>query len=264
MENFAKKISILLMSLALVFTGLACGSSGGGDDGPSGDNAVAIEGTVSSSSATARVLGAGEGGIPGVTVSALGDSSSTDDFGNFNLSADGTIFGGGAVEFTLEGGGVSGTAVFDQVAGGPGSMAFIDLVVESDGKISGTSSDVNGNILSQITSRASLGCTQEGTFSDGGGGVLWKPVSESTGTVVVLMPSSYRSASVSLHDSAGNQVASVIRERCCDTNGNRAHWWWSRSASSLAGESLPLTVRFALPNGTVDCRVVSDPRQRFD
>jgi len=260
LKNAAKKIFSLSVSLTLIFSFVACGGGGGG----SGENAVNIEGTLSSASATSRLLTAGDGGVSGVEVSALGDSTVTDDLGNFNLTTDGTVFSGGPVEFTLQGSGVDGTAAFSDVAGGPGATAFIDLAVQDDGSIAGISSDSDGNVLSEITSTTALGCTQTSTFSDGGGGALWKPVSESTGTVVVLMPSSYQSASVQVLDANGNEVASVIRTGCCDHNGNRMHWWWSRSAASLAGESLPLTVKFDLGNGTVDCRTVPDPRQRYD
>lgn len=236
-----------------------CGGGGGGG------SSATIEGTLSVGTAqNARVLGPNDGGISGVTVSAFGDSQVTDGNGNFNLSVDGDAFPGGPALLTLSGGGVEGQVSFDNVAGGPGTMALIDLYVSENGGISGTSSDVNGNVLSQVLGAAALGCTANLGFNDGGGGRLWKPHSESTGTVVILMPGEYRNADFSIYNASGDVAATIIRRHCCEHNGGRDHVYISRTASSLAGESLPLTVAYDFGNGRVDCLEVGSPTSRLD
>ena len=253
-----KTITILTTLLILCGLVVACGGGSGGG-GSSSD--TTIQGTLGTT--PTRALAEGSSGISDVTVSALGDSSTTDGGGNFSLNVDGSTFTGGPVAFTLSGNGVDGTAVFDNVAGGAGTTAFIDLMVDSDGNISGISSDSSGNVLSEIGSAAS-GCTETRSFSDGGGGNLWKPVSESTGTVVVLMPAEFRNASFDLLNANGDSVAHVIRQGCCDHNGGRDHRWLSRSAGSLAGEALPLTVRYTFSSERVVCLEVGSPTSRLD
>ncbi|MCB0359693.1 MAG: hypothetical protein KDD44_08655, partial [Bdellovibrionales bacterium] len=241
MKNRRKALSILL-SLGLLGGLDACRGSSD-DDGDSGSNVTtqtSIEGTLSAENASSSRLGAGEGGISGVTVSALGDSDITDEFGNFTLFANGTLFLGGPVEFTLRGSGIDTSAVFDDVAGGPGTIALVDMMVDEDGQVSGESRNSTGTVLSEIISGGRLGCTQTATFVDGGYGALWKPVAESTGTAVILMPPEYRLADVEVLDANGQLVASPLRRSCCNHNGNREHIYLTRSASSFARESLPL------------------------
>ncbi|MDC0358609.1 hypothetical protein OAO01_07315 [Oligoflexia bacterium] len=260
MRQKFKYSAILFVSLAIIFTFAACGGSSGGGGG----NAVTIEGTLSNSAANTKVLAEGEGGVAGVTVEALGDSQVTDANGNFTLVVDGNSFSGGSVLFMLSGSGLDTTALFDNVAGGPGATAYVDMVVESDGSVTGTSSDASGAVLSSITGLGSFGCTKMLTFSDGGGNNLWKPHSESTGTVVILMPGNYRNADFSIVDSRGKSVASVLKRHCCEHNGGRDHVYLNRTASSLAGENLPLTVRYEFSASSVDCLQVKTPTWRLD
>lgn len=161
----------------------------------------------------------------------------TDANGNFTLSADGGSF-----------------------TGAPGVTAYVDLVVMENGSIAATSMDESGNLLSQVKASAAGACTSTLSFQDGGGNNLWKPVSESTGTVVVLMPGGYRNADFGIYNANGTQVASVLRRHCCEHNGGRDHVYLDRTA----GEPLPLTVTYDFGNGRVDCLDVGSPTSRLD
>lgn len=91
--------------------------------------------------------------------------------------------------------------------------------------------------------------------SDGAGGCLFKPVSDSTGTPVILMPgtSAYANTGLSFSD----PTLHVLRTHCCDTNGNRQHWYLSKKSSSI---TQPLEVYFE--NGS--CMLVPDTSKRYD
>jgi hypothetical protein len=211
------------------------------------------------------VLGPGEGGVPEVSVSALGDSAVTDANGNFTLLADGNAFAGGPVEFVFAGQGLDQSVVLDGVIGGPGAMAFVDFLVEDSGDISGQSTDVDGNVLGTTPATgASLGCSVVDDFVDGGSNALWKPHSERTGTVVILMPPQYRNAAVEVFNSSNEVVDGPLIRDCCSHNGGREHIYLTRSAGDLAGAGAPLTVRFTFSDGFVDCRTVPNPQQRYD
>lgn len=243
----------------------ACsGSSGGGDETTNrGDSVTTLQGTLRSNAANARVLVPGEGGVPEVTVSALGSSSTTDENGNFTLFADGNAFAGGPVEFIFAGQGLDQSVVLDGVIGGPGAMAFVNFVVEDSGDISGESTDVDGNVLG-TTPAGLAGCSIVDDFVDGGSGALWKPHSERTGTVVILMPPQYRDAGVEVVNSANQIVDGPLIRDCCSHNGGREHIYLTRTAGDLAGAGAPLTVRFTFSDGFVDCRSVPNPQQRYD
>ena len=264
--NVTKTLT-LVATLSLLLCGVvSCGGSSGGDDSnttAANDTTLTLEGTLRFASARARMLTTGQGGVAGITVSALGDSATTDEFGNFNLFVDGIAHTGGAVEFTFAGTGVSAVSVMNEVPGGAGATSFVDFYLEENGEVSGEAFDTAGNVVG-TTPGAGLGCTQTGTFSDGALGALWKPVSESTGTAVILMPPEYRNAEVVVFNSLGDEVATPIRRNCCEDNGGREHVWLSQSSGALAGQNPPLTVRFSFSDGFVDCREVADPRQRYD
>jgi len=245
--------SLLSISLTLI----SCGSGGGGNSSD-----VKIEGTLRSRVSSARILQAGEGGIAGVQVSALGDVDLTDSNGNFKLSSDSSLFPGGTVEFFFSGNGVESTAILDGVPGGEGAQAYADFIVEDSGVISGKSTDAAGNILGTTPLGASLGCPSVRVI--GGGGELWKPVAESTGGAVILMPSIYQGSEFGIFNNADEVVDQPIRRSCCDHNGGREHLFLGRSASSLAGAGVPLVLRFKLRNGTTECRLVPNPVQRYE
>ncbi len=244
-------LSILVGFVFLALT--ACGSSGGG-----GGNDSIIEGTLRSA-AQAKALAAGEEGIGGVNVSALGDHTATDNRGNFTIRADGASFPGGAVEFTFSGQGTDSSVVLDNVLGGPGVTGYVNFVKDGYG-ISGESTDADGNVLSASTS---LNCSNEiRTF--GGNGELWKPVAESTGTVVILMPAEYRHAAVEILNNQNKVVDEPLKRSCCDHNAGREHIFLRRSAGSLATAGLPLNIVFRFPGGRVECRMVPNPHQRYE
>ena len=253
-----KSIFFVALSSLLFSVLLACGSSGGGSSG-----SLTIEGTLRHANATSRVLSAGEGGIGGVEVSALGSSAITDELGNFRLSVDGETFAGGDVFFVFTGQGIDTSVVLEGVTGGVDQVAFTDFVREASGNISGESFDAAGNLLG-TTPGGRLNCSVVNTFSDGALGALWKPHSERTGTVVVLMPPNYASAGVAIYNSRGEVVDGPVLRNCCDHNGGREHVYFSRTASDLAGAGVPLTVKFEFPDGFADCRTVPNPNQRYD
>lgn len=261
MQKSLLKWTRLLAGVSLFFGAAACGGGGGGGElDPT--LSTTIQGTLSNDTRTGRVLGAGQGGIAEVTVSALGRSTETDEFGNFNLLIDAEEFSGGSVLFELSGPGVETSVALDGVMGGAGVTAFVDMFRQPDGEVVAESTDVNGNLLG--LSPGYLGCDSTDDFSDGGYGALWKPISESTGTVVILMPPEYQNADVQILNRDGNPVASPIRRDCCEHNGGREHIYLDRSAGALAGAGTPLTVRFEFAGGVVDCREVENPQQRYD
>ncbi len=251
-------------ALGLVLGTTACGGgSGGGDGGGDTTMLTTIEGTLRTAASASRVLGPGEGGIAGVTVGALGDSAVTDENGNFNLSVDGAIFSGGTVEFTFSSETIAETAILEGVPGGPGTMAFTDFFLEDSGRITGESLDANGEVIG-TTPGGRLGCSVTQTFVDGGLGALWKPHSERTGTVVILMPAEYRNADVVVYNNSGDVVDGPLIRDCCSHNGGREHVYLTRSSGDLAGAGVPLTVQFTFSDGFSDCRTVPDPNQRYD
>jgi hypothetical protein len=93
-----------------------------------------------------------------------------------------------------------------------------------------------------------------------GDGDLWKAHSESTGRVVILLPSSYTSARVELLSKDGNVISNPERTRCCP-NGGRMHFWMNRSAGQLS-QHAPITARVTR-GSTTECRVVPDPRRDY-
>jgi len=101
-------------------------------------------------------------------------------------------------------------------------------------------------------------------FTDGGNGALWKPDSEgvSNEAPVILLPANpYRNANITFLGSDGNVVTGIQRTRCCP-NGNRMHWWSQKTDDQLAADR-PITVKVEV-NGQTECRVVPDPRVRYD
>jgi hypothetical protein len=107
------------------------------------------------------------------------------------------------------------------------------------------------------------GCTPSPGTKDRfrGNGDLWKPHSESTGKVVILLPSSYTSASVEILGRDGNVISTPERTRCCP-NGGRMHFWMNRDRNFMA-QHAPVTARVRR-GATTECRVVPDPRRRYE
>ncbi len=143
-----------------------------------------------------------------------------------------------------------------------------NILVRPDGTVvQPTETGIGGTTGGGGGGNGGAGCTASpGTdtdFSDGSQGSLWKPISEGfRGNVVILMPSSYQSATITILGSDGQPVSSVGRTKCCDSNGGRMHWWLNDRATTLAS-SAPLTVKFER-NGITECRSVPNPTQRYD
>jgi hypothetical protein len=266
LKKIVNRLSTLLVLVVLVSWLISCGGSSGGGDtaNPFGENTVTFEGTLSSAAATARVLAPGEGGIADVQVGVLGASTQTDQDGNFTLYVDGTTFTGGAAEFSFSGQGIETAVVLEEIPGGPGAVSNVDFVVEESGDISGEVSDTAGNILYSTPGGGALGCTVTEDFVDGPLGALWKPHSEGTGTVVILMAAEYQQANVEVFNNVNEVVDGPLIRSCCEHNAGREHVYLTRTAESLAGAGTPLTVRFQFPDGFTDCRTVPDPTQRYD
>lgn len=107
-------------------------------------------------------------------------------------------------------------------------------------------------------------CDINSDFNDGKNGALWKPVSESRGTPVILLPSRYWNAveKINVYGREGNYITKGVHRSCCP-NGGRAHFDILQGASSLAQYN-PLTVQLELKNGVKECRIVPDARSRHD
>lgn len=99
-----------------------------------------------------------------------------------------------------------------------------------------------------------------------GNGQVWKPVSESTGRVVVVLSKSYcdgttsRITSFEVLDSQGNEAASAKLRYCGQANGGRAHYDLSKKASDLP-DNLTLVVE---TGSSCDLFSVPNPESRYD
>lgn len=89
------------------------------------------------------------------------------------------------------------------------------------------------------------------------GGFVWKPVSESNGKLVILLPSSYtsRRPSVSILDANGQVLESRSTPSTCSHNGNRCHYRFSKPGAGY-GTNLKVVATFSggthhwnIPNG---------------
>jgi len=143
-----------------------------------------------------------------------------------------------------------------------------DLLVKPDASVvslsggdSGGGDDSGGN---PGGGAENVDCDVVRDFFDGGGGDLWKPISESTGNPVILLPAEYwtNTESLQVFGADGSFLVDGTFRTCCP-NDNRAHFDVPRRASDLA-QNRPITVRFNLRDGTKECREVEDPRDRND
>lgn len=91
------------------------------------------------------------------------------------------------------------------------------------------------------------------------GGFLWKPISESTGNLVVLLPhSTYRrtEGTATISGDFGTESAPMRGE---DDNGNRPHFYFSRPGAAYGGN---ITVQAPLTDGTIFSTVVPHGSRR--
>jgi len=103
--------------------------------------------------------------------------------------------------------------------------------------------------------------TPNGTNIDGPGGFLWKPISESDGKLVVLLPANlaYQVADVILRDSDGNEID---RGRQAGYhNEGREHFRFSKSGRGYP-DGVRVEVRFH--DGSTRSYLIPDPSKRYD
>jgi len=166
-----------------------------------------------------------------------------------------------------------GDLFYDTEAPGLGGSVFLkpDGTVVQLGSTGGTPGDSGGDVDSGggdngggDANTDSLQCDVVTDFFDGGGGALWKPVSESTGRPVILLAAEYWTAtdSIQVFGNSGDVLANGTFRSCCP-NDNRAHFDIPETANDLARDR-PIVVRFNLKSGRKECRVVEDPRDRND
>ncbi len=87
-----------------------------------------------------------------------------------------------------------------------------------------------------------------------GNGILWKPVSEKNGNLVVLTATSYGTPKVSILNSKGNRVETGDYQG--HTNGNRATYRFSKTGGAYSKPS------YLQVSSTIF--LVDDPRQRHE
>ncbi len=93
-----------------------------------------------------------------------------------------------------------------------------------------------------------------GGGSGGGGGFLWKPKSENTGNLVILLPSSYSSSC----KVTANGTSIPYSGRA---NGNRPHYRSSQPGSSF---SAPASVVATCPSGENGNWTINNPSERYE
>ncbi|MCO6430203.1 MAG: VCBS repeat-containing protein [Deltaproteobacteria bacterium] len=100
-------------------------------------------------------------------------------------------------------------------------------------------------------------CQVHHESTDGTNGFLWKPVSDTNGLAVVILPEGVRLRKVRIVKNS-QTVESLYFAG--NANGGRDHWRSRRRASAFDSNITIMGVR----GGLVHCWLVSDPLQRFD
>ena len=152
------------------------------------------------------------------------------------------------------------------------SLTFFGLGCDFDSD-SDSSSDVTSSPSSSSTSSANAStdvstpaATSIATASDGGGGFLWKPVSESNGKLVVLLPTGLRGKiqKVEIHNEDPPTSSSLVADGqfAGDThNGNRPHYRFANPGAAY-GKNIFL-IAF-LTDGRVISYPIPDGSKRLD
>lgn len=91
-------------------------------------------------------------------------------------------------------------------------------------------------------------------------GFLWKPTSESTGNLVVLLPPSTRGRTQGVATLSGSFGTESARMRHEHHNGGRPHFYFSRPGSAYGTN---ITVQALLTDGSIFSTVVPNGSQRF-
>lgn len=114
---------------------------------------------------------------------------------------------------------------------------------------------------SNSSSSSSSTPTTSGAVSVGAGGFLWKPVSESTGNLVILLPSSTRGRTqqvATISGAFGSESAPMRHEI---HNGGRPHFYFSQPGAAYGTN---ITVNAPLTDGSVYSIVVPNGAGRFE
>ncbi|RMG43662.1 MAG: hypothetical protein D6719_03355 [Candidatus Dadabacteria bacterium] len=98
---------------------------------------------------------------------------------------------------------------------------------------------------------SSTGCDKIKPGSDGQDGFLWKPVSESTGKLVVLLPSGFFASSVTIIRADGSKVKGGKGVESGIANGFRQHWRFSKPGRGYPNNVLVKAVQTYGGSGTV-------------
>lgn len=123
----------------------------------------------------------------------------------------------------------------------------IKVTTMEDGTMTGTSS--------------TIGTAEEGNPMDGAEGFLFKPISESNGNLVVLLPAalSKQIESVVLKDSEDNELEQGTATGIA--NGDREHFRFSKPGGEYPEN---LIVEAKLKDGSLKTYKIADPSQRYD
>ncbi len=117
-------------------------------------------------------------------------------------------------------------------------------------------------------SGASGACDVTTDFPDGARkGYLWKPDRDGGaagpgGTIGIPADDYYQLADILLLGRDGKEVADVTNRYCC-ANGDRG-WWDPRKSGESMAPYAPITVMFKYKSGKRVCKIVPDPRNRYD
>ncbi len=110
-------------------------------------------------------------------------------------------------------------------------------------------------------SSSSIGTAAEGNPMDGAEGFLFKPVSESNGNLVILLPASLTKQieSVILKDTEDKEIEEGKNSGI--GNGNREHFRFSKPGGEYPEN---LTVEVKLTDGSTKTYKIADPSTRYD
>ncbi|MGI6523943.1 MAG: hypothetical protein ACOX2O_01410 [Bdellovibrionota bacterium] len=141
-------------------------------------------------------------------------------------------------------------------------MARLRIEAFNDGS---QTADTSAHGLSNTTTTTKSSSTSNGTSMDGSGGFLWKPVSDSNGKLVVILPSDISTLieKVVLKDANGNELeegrASGLANP--DAGGDRAHFRFSKAGGDYPNN---VVVEVTLNNGEVITYTVTNTSERCD
>ena len=108
---------------------------------------------------------------------------------------------------------------------------------------------------------SSSGHAEKGEPMDGPGGFVYKPVSESDGNLVILLPEDMtgEAQSVTLRDANGKVLETGDAKGAA--NGNREHFRFDKPGGDYPG---PLTVEVKLDDGSIKTVEIAAPGKRYD